>query len=124
MRLLRAISPASDRLAPCKGNKAHILLFGDIHLLIAELGRKGLETLISAVVKASKDPVSIKEKLDASLVFQGGRKVMNIVQTEKVEAEIIQKPPILKVDGEVIFSSNHIFPLVFACQLSENRRPS
>lgn len=96
--------------AHSKGIKAHLHSCGDINPFVPELVEMGLDALNPLEVKSGMDPVSLKKKFGDSLVLHGGMNAIYFDQPEKIEAEIVQKLPVLKKDGGYIFSSDHTVP--------------
>jgi uroporphyrinogen decarboxylase len=96
--------------AHAKGIKAHLHSCGNINPFIPELLGMGLDALNPLEVKAGMDPVSLKHKFGNSLVLHGGMNAVLFDQPEKIEAEIVNKVPVLKENGGYIFSSDHTVP--------------
>lgn len=96
--------------AHSKGIKAHLHSCGDINPFVPELVEMGLDALNPLEVKSGMDPVSLKKKFGDSLVLHGGMNAIYFDQPKKIEAEIVQKLPVLKKDGGYIFSSDHTVP--------------
>ena len=96
--------------AHAKGIKAHLHSCGNINPFVPELVEMGLDALNPLEVKAGMDPVSIKRKYGDSLVLHGGMNAVHFDKPEEIEAEIVEKLPILKESGGYIFLSDHTVP--------------
>jgi len=96
--------------AHAKGIKAHLHSCGNINPFVPELVEMGLDALNPLEVKAGMDPVTIKRKYGDSLVLHGGMNAVHFDKPEEIEAEIVEKLPILKESGGYIFSSDHTVP--------------
>ena len=96
--------------AHAKGIKVHLHSCGNINPFIPELIEMGLDALNPLEVKAGMDTVSLKQKYGESLILHGGMNAVLFDEPEKIEAEIVNKLPLLKRGGGYIFSSDHTVP--------------
>jgi uroporphyrinogen decarboxylase len=70
----------------------------------------GLDALNPLEVKAGMDPLLLKQKYGAQLVFHGGVNAVLWDQPEVIQAEMERVIPVMKENGGYIFSSDHSVP--------------
>ena len=108
--IIKPVHKRACEWAHAHGAKVHLHSCGDVRTFVPDLIDVGVDMLNPLEVKAGMDPAWLKRTYGDKLAFHGGLNAALFWEMEKLEEQMKQVIPAMKVNGGYVLSSDHSIP--------------